>query len=51
MSVRRSESLPVKQILQDHHLENEEHAEVGLISGDAGISVSHFAESKPGQCF
>lgn len=49
---RKSESLPVKQILQVYHLEKEEHAEKGLVSGDADISVSHyFAKRKPGHCF
>lgn len=51
MSTRKSEALPVKQILQDHHLENEEQAEVGLVSGDVVALVSHFAKSKPGQSF
>lgn len=50
-SIRKSESLPVKQILQVHHLGKEEHAEQGLFSGDADISASHFAKSKPGHCF
>lgn len=50
-SLRKSENLPVKQILQVHHVEKEKHAEQGLVSGDADISVSHFAKSKPGHCF
>lgn len=50
MSMRKSESLPVKQILQDHHLENEEQAEAGLASRDGDASASHyFAKSKAGQ--
>lgn len=50
--MRKSESHPVKQILQDHQLENEEHAEVGLVSGDADMAGSHyFAHGKSGQCF
>lgn len=52
MSMRKSESLPVKQILQDYHVENEEQAEVGLVSGDEDTSVSHyFAKSKAEQFF
>lgn len=51
MSTRKSEALPVKRILQDHHLENEEQAEVGLVSGDVDTLVSHCAKSKPGQSF
>lgn len=52
MRKRKSESLSAKQILQVHHLEKEEHAEQGLVSGDADISVSHyFAKRKPGHCF
>jgi len=48
--MRKSESLPVKPILQHHHLEDEEQAEVGLVSGDRDTSVSHYlAKSKPGQ--
>lgn len=39
VSTRASDSPPVKPILQDHHLENEQHAEVGWVSGDADPSV------------
>lgn len=52
MSIRKSENLPVKQTFQGHNLEIEEHAEVGLVSGDAKISVSQYlTKSQPGWCF